>query len=90
CDDVDDFMKFSNQSFRGLVHPDDIETVEEKIWNQIDHNSVEIREYVEHRVITKTGIVKNVYNNGRLVKNPFYGNVFYVLLIDKDRMNKGR
>ncbi|MCR5255129.1 MAG: EAL domain-containing protein [Acetatifactor sp.] len=90
CDDADDFMKFSGQSFRGIVHPDDIESVEEMIRGQIDHSELEVREYVEHRVITKTGLVKHVYNNGRLVKNPYYGDVFYVLLIDKDKMDKNR
>nr|MCR5154150.1 diguanylate cyclase [Lachnospiraceae bacterium] len=89
CEDMDDLLNFTKSSFKGMVHPEDLETVEKEIWKQIrDEKNVDGNDYVDYRIITKNGNTKNVIDNGRLVENEFYGDVFYVLIIDKDQRNK--
>lgn len=87
CDDLDDFFDFSGKHFNGLVHPDDFNGVEKRIWEQISINDNKVNDYVRYRMATKSGEYKNVLDYGRLVHSENYGLVFYVLIVDFDFIN---
>ena len=50
CDDYDEFKELTGGTFRGMVHPDDLERVESSISYQIT-NSVNNLDYVEYRIL---------------------------------------
>ncbi len=88
CGDMNDLLTHIGNSFRTLVHPDDIERVEKSIWEQIKSGDGDNLDYVNYRIITKNGKVKNITDFGKLVHNPHYGDIFYVFLYDTDNKKK--
>ncbi len=84
CDNLDDFLQFTHQKFSNLVHPDELDAVEESIWEQITSSEDATNDYVQYRLATKDGGYKPVLDFGRLVESNHYGAVFYVLLVDCD------
>ncbi len=84
CRDMDEFFEFTNCSFPGLIYPDDLKKLELKIWNQINISDSNAYEYVDYRIVTAKGRVRNVTASGHLVHNQFFGDVFYVLMLDRD------
>lgn len=84
CESLEEFMEYTGGTFDGIVHPDEIKLVDDIIWAQIDKNINYCKDYVDYRIITKTGKVKEVIDCGRFVESEFYGRVFYVMLLDKD------
>lgn len=84
CRSLEEFMEYTGGTFDGIVHPDEIKLVDDIIWAQIDRNINYCKDYVDYRIITKTGKVKEVIDCGRFVESEFYGKVFYVMLLDKD------
>ena len=87
CDDLDDFYEFSRKHFNGLVHPDDYEKVEKKIWEQISFENNQINDYVSYRLAVKNSGYRNVLDYGRLAHSENYGMLFYVLVVDYDFIN---
>lgn len=89
CESLDEFLGLVQSSFKHLVHPDDIERVEAEIWSQIgaqqseDGGAEYFDDYVEYRIVTKSGAVKHVFDLGRLVDNDTYGEIFYVFLRER-------
>ncbi len=81
CDSMEDFREYIGGSFRGLVHPEDLEQVEKSIHNQISMNSKGL-DYVEYRVTRKDGVIRWIRDYGRFVHTSFYGDVFYVFVED--------
>ena len=81
CDSQEDFRDYIGGSFRGLVHPEDLEQVESSIYSQISINS-EGLDYVEYRIIRKDGAVRWLRDYGRFVHTDVYGDVFYVFVED--------
>ena len=81
CETLEEFKEFTGYTFRGLVHPDDVEMVEESIAYQIatDENRLD---YVEYRIIRKDGSINWVEDYGHFVQTETYGDVFYVFLED--------
>ena len=66
CKSLDDFMSFTGGTFKGIVHPDDYDEVERSIKKQIEADDGGFRDYINFRIITKTGKVKNILDNGHL------------------------
>ncbi|MCH5333226.1 MAG: PAS domain-containing protein, partial [Agathobacter sp.] len=54
CDTMEEFQELTGNSFKGIVHPDDLERVESYIAHQIS-NSLQALDYVEYRIIRKDG-----------------------------------
>ncbi len=54
CETLTEFKELTGNSFRGIVHPDDLEAVEESIWQQISNSRYDL-DYVEFRIIQKDG-----------------------------------
>jgi len=85
CESTDEFLEFVHGSFMGMLHPDDLDYVEESIWKQINEGTGELdNDFVDYRIVTKKGNVKRVIDNGRLVDSKFYGKVFYVILLEEE------
>ena len=82
CETIEEFMQYTNGTFQNMIHPDDAQAAEESITKQIQENSTHI-DYVSYRIITKTGKIRQVYDIGRLVHSPYYGDIFYVVLFEK-------
>ncbi len=81
CDSLEDFRRYVGGSFRGLVHPEDLEQVEKSIQNQISKSSKGL-DYVEYRVTRKDGVIRWIRDYGRFVHTELYGDVFYVFVED--------
>ncbi len=80
CDSVSEFRKWTGNSFRGIVHPDDLEEVERSIAEQIENSRLDL-DYVEYRIIRKDGEVRWVEDYGHFVHNS-EGGIFYVFISD--------
>ena len=90
CESVDEFMKFTGGSFSYLVYPEDIEEVNKVIKAQIKDNQAS-NDYVQYRIITRTGKIKTVEDWGRLVHDEELGDLYYVYLNDiaeRERLSK--
>lgn len=78
CKNEEEFIKLTGNSFKGMVHPDDLKIVESDISSQIK-NEKDI-DQVKYRIICKDGTIKNVLDYGRFVHTEMYGDVYYVLM----------
>ena len=81
CDTVEEFQELTGNSFKGIVHPDDLERVEKYIAHQISNDLQEL-DYVEYRIIRKDGEVCWVEDFGHLVHDETEGDLFYVFISD--------
>ena len=81
CDTIEEFKELTGNSFKGIVHPDDLEQVETYIAHQIEGDFQE-HDYVEYRIIRKDGEVCWVEDFGHLVHDETEGDVFYVFISD--------
>lgn len=84
CTDFEDFLAFTGGHFRNLIHPDEREAIEQSIWLQQDSGRYQGNDYLTFRMRTKSGTYRPVLDHGRLIPNRYYGNVFYVLIMDSD------
>ena len=75
CDSLEDFKEHIGGSFRGLVHPDDLQRVENSIQEQ-SGSSDKALDYVEYRMIRKGGSIRWLRDYGRFVHTELYGDVF--------------
>lgn len=86
CQSWQEFMQYTGGSFRNLVHPDDVERVEQSIAQQVATNAQQL-DSVEYRIITKDHKTKKIHDIGRMTYHPRLGNLFYVVLYDKDTLS---
>ena len=81
CSTVEEFRLLTGNSFRGMVHPEDLTAVEESIQHQIAASRFDL-DYVEYRVTAKDGSVRWIEDYGHFVHSEVVGDVFYVFLVD--------
>lgn len=81
CRDFDDFLDYTDHRFRNLIHPDERDSVETSIWKQIYAKTSGNNDYVRFH-FAKRWNISPVLDHGRIVENRYYGNVFYVLIMD--------
>lgn len=83
CNSMEEFIELTNQSFKGMVHPDDYERIEKEIVEQI---SLSEKKYdkVRYRIITKSGKIKNVIDYGHLVTKAYNDNIYYVFIAEEN------
>lgn len=79
CSSKEEFTEYIGGTFRSLVHPEDLQNVEESIYNQISMSSKGV-DYVEYRIIRKDGATRWIRDYGRFVHTSLYGDVFYVFV----------
>ena len=80
CQTEEEFLELTGNSFKGMVHPEDLDVVECDICNQIKKERDIDR--VKYRIICKDGAVKKVLDYGRFVHTEMYGDVYYVFMND--------
>lgn len=80
CQDEAEFIALTGNSFKGMVHPDDLNIVECDISNQIKKEKDIDR--VTYRIVCKDGSIRKVLDYGRFVHTERYGDVYYVFLND--------
>ena len=81
CDNLEEFKAFTGFTFRGMVHPDDYETVCEAIKSQINESRSDL-DFVEYRIIRKDGETRWVDDYGHYVESDVYHGLYYVFISD--------
>lgn len=81
CESLAEFLDWTNGSFRGIVHPDDLESVEISIQEQLANSQHDL-DYVEYRIIQKDGTIRWIEDYGHFVHSKSVGDIFYVFLGD--------
>ncbi len=89
CETKEEFRLLTGYTFRGMVHPEDIDEVERSIQSQIA-NSVYDFDYVEYRIIQKDGTVRWIEDYGHFMHTDLYGDIFYVFIDDSTERLKKR
>ena len=88
CDTEEEFRMLTGYTFKGMVYPEDVESVEESIAGQI-MNSIYDLDYVEYRIVQKDGSVRWVEDYGHFLRTEAYGDIFMVFIEDAtDRMKQ--
>lgn len=82
CSDFDDFLAHTDHRFRNLIRPDEQKSVEASIWSQINSKADGNNDYVKFHFARKDGSYHPVLDHGRIINSRYYGNVFYVLIMD--------
>ena len=85
CNSLDEFRRLTGNSFKGCVHEEDIDIV-----NEVIHAQIEISEgfdYVRYRIKTAKGNIKVVEDFGQLVHTET-DDIFYVFIIDFEHKEK--
>ena len=83
CDDLSDFMEFTGGTFDGLALPEDLPRVREALARQVEAGVAEAKGFADYRVRTKSGAVRAVAANSRLVDVKDIGKLFYVIIVDR-------
>lgn len=90
CETMGEFRELVGNSFKGMVHPDDLDRVEREISEQIEGSEKNI-DYVEYRIIRKDGEVRWITDCGHLNSADKNDDIFYVFIYDvTDHMKNGK
>lgn len=81
CKDLEEFRELTGNSFKGIVHPEDLAEVERSIWEQIGASQYDL-DYIEYRIIDKTGCIRWIEDYGHFLHNEALGDIFYVFIGD--------
>ena len=58
CENVEQFAEMTGNTFKGLVHPQDYESIRVSINKQIQENSIEKLDCVEYSIVRRDGAVR--------------------------------
>lgn len=89
CNSFSELVAYTGGSFRGFVHPDDVDRVEKSIEEQIERNPQKLDE-VDYCIITKDGRTVRIHDLGRRINDPGLGELFYVAINDKDATEEAK
>ncbi len=84
CDTYEEFLEYIGGSFQGMVHPDDIN----KIQNEIQAQTIfgeKRHDYVRYRIVTKQGEVRYIEDFGHLLHKMGGVGYYYVFIVDVDQ-----
>ena len=80
CDTMAEFREVTGNSFQGVVHPEDLDSIEKSIREQIADSQYDL-DYVEYRILRKDGSVRWVDDYGHYIHSDSVGNIFYVFIL---------
>lgn len=80
CADLDEFKALTGFTFPGMVHPDDLQAVEQSIKDQIAADRFDM-DYVEYRIVRTDDEVRWIEDFGHYVETED-GPLFYVFIND--------
>ncbi len=92
CKDIEEFREFTHNSFKGMVHPDDLPKIENDIMAQT-FNGEKKHDYVRYRINTRQGGIRYVEDFGHLLHGENGAKIFYVYIVDVNKdeyLNRGR
>ncbi len=81
CDTMQEFRQLTGNSFKGIVHPEDLDAVEKSIQEQIASSQYDL-DYVEYRIICKDGQIRWLEDYGHFMHSESAGDLFYVFVSD--------
>ncbi len=81
CQTLKEFKQLTDNSFRGIVHPEDLDMVEQSIREQIADSQYDL-DYVEYRITRKEGSIRWIEDYGHYIHIDSIGGIFYVFLGD--------
>lgn len=81
CDTMAEFKELTGNSFKGMVHPEDLDRVEKSIEEQIEQSCYDL-DYVEYRIIQKGGNILWLEDYGHFIHSKSAGDIFYVFVSD--------
>lgn len=81
CDTLQEFQTLTGNSFKGIVHPEDLDAVEQSITEQIAASHYDL-DYVEYRIICKDGAIRWIEDYGHFIHSEAIGDIFYVFISD--------
>ena len=84
CDSFDDFLEYVGGTFTGMVHPEDINRIENQIQAQTMFGEKR-HDYVRYRIITKQGEIRYIEDFGHLLHSVNGKSYFYVFIVDVDQ-----
>ncbi len=82
CDSMEAFRAMTGNSFRGLVHPEDVDAVQRSIRAHLADESGQNMDFAEYRVLRQDGSVRWINGFGHFAQMPGYGGVYYVFITD--------
>ena len=84
CADDEEFRALTGGSFRGIVHPEEYEAVEDSIRRQIAQDP-DRTDHVRYRFVRRDGSVGILEDYGRFSHSETYGDIYYVFVQDITR-----
>lgn len=81
CEDEDEFRALTGNTFKGMLHPDDYESVSKSIEEQVGGDEAQM-DYTEYRIIRRDGAVRWVDDYGHYTQTEAYGGIYYVFISD--------
>ena len=92
CENMGEFIELTGGTFKGMVHPDDYNKIENQIQAQTAFGEKK-HDYVRYRIMTKDGGVRYVEDFGHLLHRDDGKSYYYVYIVDVDQneyFNKNR
>ncbi len=84
CETMEELREHTGNSFKGMVHPEDLGKIENDIQAQT-FTSEKRHDYVRYRIITKQGEVRYIEDFGHLLHGQDGNKYFYVYIVDVDK-----
>lgn len=81
CNTLAEFRYITGNSFKGLVHHEDLDAVEQSIMEQVSHSQYDL-DHVEYRIVRKDGTIRWVEDYGHFIHSKTVGDIFYVFISD--------
>ena len=81
CADLKEFRELTGFTFRGMVFPDDYDSITASIVQQIDASEDQM-DYAEYRITRRDGRIRWVDDYGHYCKTKSYGGIYVVFISD--------
>ncbi len=84
CNNMGEFIEHTGGTFKGMVHPDDYNLIENQIHAQTIYGDQK-HDYVRYRILTRQGEVRYVEDFGHLLYRGDGKSYYYVYIVDVDQ-----
>ncbi len=81
CRDTEEFRALTGYTFKGMLYPEDYESISQSISEQI-RGSEDRFDHVEYRIVRKDGSIRWVDDYGHYTDTEQYGGIYYVFISD--------
>jgi len=81
CDGLEEFKALTGFTFRGMVHPEDYNSIFSSIEEQIQESEADL-DFVEYRIIRKDGDIRWIEDYGHYIEYDDQNSLYYVFISD--------